>query len=205
MFGIVESASLYTPLALAEHVSQLLSEGAPRKVAVSTAFRLGKWRSDQKKPRAVLVELQTVADKHFKGSQHLRGKKIRLDDDLTPQQMQQRREWSSDFLCLKARGYKPFFRGATLKYRDGAAVKTCTKGEANKVVATAAAQAQAFPMAAARGQATPPRRNAVAIDPTMVLQQASITVLPQPPSMGAVGEGFMLSGSDDGEPLDEEA
>ena len=39
----------------------------------------------------------------------------------------------------------------------------------------------------------------------MVLQQAGITVLPQPPSMGAVGGDFMLSGSDDGEPLDEEA
>ena len=38
----------------------------------------------------------------------------------------------------------------------------------------------------------------------MVLQQAGIIVLPQPPPMGAVGEGFMLSGSDDGEPLDEE-
>ena len=122
--GVAESASLYTPSALTEHVSQLLSEGAPHKVAVSTAFRLGKWRSDQKGPRAVLVELQAVADKHcaFKGSRHLREKKIRLDDNLTPQQMQQRRGLSSDFLCLKVRGYKPFFRGATLKYRDGAAV-----------------------------------------------------------------------------------
>ena len=109
-----------------------------------------------------------MADKHcaFKVSRHLRERKIRLDDDLTPQQMQQRRGLSSDFLCLKVRGYmyKPFFRGATLKHRDGAAVKTCTRGAANKVVATAAAQARAFPMAAARGQATPPRRNAVAVD-----------------------------------------
>ena len=41
VFGVAESASLFTPFALAEHVGQLLSEGTPRKVAVSTAFRLG--------------------------------------------------------------------------------------------------------------------------------------------------------------------
>ena len=52
--------------------------------------------------------------------------------------MQQRKGLSTDFQCLKARGYKPFFRGATLKYRDGPLIRKCARGEANKVVEAAA-------------------------------------------------------------------
>ena len=71
-----------------------------------------------------------------------------------------------DFQCLKARGYKPFFTGATLNYRDGPVIRKCARDEANKVVAAAARAAQA---------ATPPRvrqprpqRNSVAIGLTEV-------------------------------------
>ena len=63
----------------------------------------------QLKPRAVLVELMSVGAKHtaFQASSRLRAARIRLDEDLTPQQMQQRKGLSTDFQCLKARGYKP--------------------------------------------------------------------------------------------------
>ena len=82
---------------------------------VRSAYRLGKWKQDQLKRRAVLVELTSVAVKHtaFQASSWLRADRIRLHEDLTPQQVQQRRGLSTDFQCLKARGYKPFFRGGT--------------------------------------------------------------------------------------------
>ena len=83
-----------------------------------SAYRLGKLKQDQQdrlqlKPRAMLVELTSVAAKHtaFQASSRLRAARIRLDEDLTPQQMQQRRGLSAGFQCLKARGYKPFFGG----------------------------------------------------------------------------------------------
>ncbi|DBA99905.1 TPA: hypothetical protein ACH3X1_013789 [Trebouxia sp. C0004] len=97
---------------------------------VRSAFRLGKWRQDQGKPRAVLVELLYVAAKHiaFQASKRLRDLKIRLDEDLTPQQMKTRRGLSTDFQCLKSRCYKPFFRGVTLRYRDGALIRKCARG-----------------------------------------------------------------------------
>ena len=93
-----------------------------------------KWKAAQKKPRAVLVELTTVSAKHraFKASSCLRAS----HEDLTPQQMQQRKGLSSDFLGLKVRGFKPFFRGTTLKYRDGGVVRQCAKGGANKISAS---------------------------------------------------------------------
>ncbi|DBA85832.1 TPA: hypothetical protein ACH3X1_005381 [Trebouxia sp. C0004] len=126
VFGIAESSACATPEALAAlhaHVQSLLFEGVASSAAplVSCAYRLGKWKVAQKKPRAVLVELTTMSAKHraFKASSRLRASRIRLDEDLTTQQMQQRKGLSSDFLGLKVRGFKPFFRGTTLKYRDG--------------------------------------------------------------------------------------
>ncbi|DBA95808.1 TPA: hypothetical protein ACH3X1_001357 [Trebouxia sp. C0004] len=112
----------------------LLFEGVPSSAAplVSCAYRLGKLA--QKKPRAILVELTTVSAKHraFKASSRLGASRIRLDEDLTTQQMQQRKGLSSDFLGLKVRGFKPFFRGTTLKYMDGGVVRQCAKGGLTK-------------------------------------------------------------------------
>ncbi|DBA97119.1 TPA: hypothetical protein ACH3X1_014889 [Trebouxia sp. C0004] len=137
VFGIAESSACATPEALAAHLQSLLFEDAPSSAAplVSCAYRLGKWKAAQRKPRAVLVELTTVSAKHraFKASSRLRASRIRLDEDLTPQQMQQRKGLSTDFLGLKIRGFKPFFRGTTLKYRDGGVVRQCAKGGANKI------------------------------------------------------------------------
>ena len=47
------------------------------------------------------------------------------------------------------------------------------------VAAATAVISQAFPAVAARKKTTPSRRNAVVVDPTVVLQQAGIPILPQ--------------------------
>ena len=147
VFGVPESVALSTPAALACHMQELLFQTATGSelTKVRSAFRLGKWKQDQGKPRAVLVELLSVAAKHtaFQASKRLRAMKVRLDEDLTPQQMKTRRGLSTDFQCLKSCGYKPFFRGITLRYRDGALIRKCARGEANKVVAAAAQAARA--------------------------------------------------------------
>ncbi|DBA96468.1 TPA: hypothetical protein ACH3X1_015356 [Trebouxia sp. C0004] len=110
--------ALNTPAALAHHIHGMLFQTATSSelTMVRSAFWLGKSRQDQSKPRAVLVELISVAAKHtaFRASKRLRDLKIRLDKDLTPQQMKTRRGLYTDFQCLKARVYKPFFRGPTL-------------------------------------------------------------------------------------------
>ena len=66
--------------------------------------------------------------------------------------------------------YKPFFRGPTLKDRDGALIRKCARGEANKVVAAAAQAARAAAPPPTR-QSRPPR-NSVAINPTEILHQS---------------------------------
>ena len=76
----------------------------------------------------------------------------------------------ADFQCLKARGCKPFFRGATLKYRDGPVIRKCARGEANKVVAAAAQAAQAAAPLPARQPR--PQRTSVAMNPSEVLHQS---------------------------------
>ncbi|KAA6425964.1 MAG: hypothetical protein FRX49_04339 [Trebouxia sp. A1-2] len=162
-------------------VAVLVSEVQRLKGDVRSAFRLGKWKQDQSKPRAVLVELLSVAAKHtaFQASSRLRADSIRLDEDLTPQQMKQRRNMSVDFQCLKARGYKPFFRGVKLRFRDGAVIRTCAKNEANKVVAAAAQAARATPPLARHGRPSRPCTASVAMDPSAVLHRAGVSILDQ--------------------------
>ncbi len=127
--GVPESRALNTPAALACHMQGLLFQTptGSELTKVRSAFRLSKWKQDQGKPCAVLVELLSVAAKHtaFQAFKHLRAMKVRLSEDLTPQQMKTRRGLSTDFQWLKARGYKPFFRGITLRYRDGALIRKC--------------------------------------------------------------------------------
>ena len=195
VFGVAESSAYTTPGALAAHLQDLLFEGSPSSTSflVGCAYRLGKWKSAQKKPRAVLVELTSVSAKHraFQASKRLRATHIRLDDDLSPQQMQQRRGLSSDFLCLKTRGFKPFFRGTTLKYRDGLVLRSCARGEANKIRPPAPTVFQPRP-------AQKPA-HAVAVDPTEVLRQAGVSVstpyTPLVPGFGPFTVGTSLGGS----------
>ncbi|DBA78016.1 TPA: hypothetical protein ACH3X1_009108 [Trebouxia sp. C0004] len=90
--------------------------------------------------------------------------------------MKTRRGLSTDFRCLKSHGYKPFFRGVTLRYRDGALIRKFARSEANKVVAAAAQ--------AARAQEP---RVTVAMDPSALLHQHGISLdqLPDPSSVVA--------------------
>ena len=97
---------------------------------------------------------------------------MRLNEDLTPQQMRQRRGLPPDYQLLKARGYKPFFRGPTLKYRDGALVRKCAQGEADKVVAAAAQAGRASTLLPPRRQQ--PGRVSVAMDPSVLLRQHGV-------------------------------
>ncbi|DBA92735.1 TPA: hypothetical protein ACH3X1_002939 [Trebouxia sp. C0004] len=143
---------------------------------VRSAFRLGKWKQDQGKPRAVLVELLSVAAKHtaFQASKRLRAVKVRLDEGLTPHQMQTRRGLSTDFQWLKACGYKPFFRGITLRY--GPLIRKCARGEANKVMAAAAQAARATAPPPPRQQQAQEPRVPVAMDPSVLLHQHGISL-----------------------------
>ncbi len=83
--------------------------------------------------------------------------------------MQQRKGLSSDFLGLKVRGFKPFFRGTTLKYRDAGVVRQCAKGGANKIRAPA-------PTVPGPRPALRPEHTNVAMDPAEVLRQAGVAV-----------------------------
>ncbi|KAA6424411.1 MAG: hypothetical protein FRX49_05623 [Trebouxia sp. A1-2] len=108
--------------------------------------------------------------------------KIRLDEDLSLQQMKTRRGLPTDFESLKARGYKPFFRGPTLisptRYKAGALIRKCawarpwptSLGQANKVVAAAARAARTAPPPPRQQQAQDPR-TIVAMDPSVLLHQ----------------------------------
>ena len=66
VFGVPESMSLSTPAALARHVQGLFFQTSPDSelTLVRSAYRLGKWKQDQTKPLAILVELLSVAAKH---------------------------------------------------------------------------------------------------------------------------------------------
>jgi len=178
VFGVPESMALNTPAALACHMQGLLFQTptGSELTKVRSAFRLGKWKQDQGKPRAVLVELLSVAAKHtaFQASKRLRAMKVRLDEDLTPQQMKTRRGLSTDFQWLKARAYKPFFRGITLRYKDGALIRKCARGEANKVMAAAAQAARATAPPPPRQQQAQEPRVPVAMDPSVLLHQHGI-------------------------------
>ena len=101
--------------------------------------------------------------------------------------MPHRKGLSSDFLGLKVRGFKPFFRGTTLKYRDAGVVRQCAKGGANKI------RAPTSTVPGPRPDHRPERTN-VAMDPAEVLQQAGVSVSGEfdfepalPFTMGAVG------------------
>ncbi|DBA76361.1 TPA: hypothetical protein ACH3X1_010071 [Trebouxia sp. C0004] len=80
--------------------------------------------------------------------------------------MQQRKGLSTDF---KIRGFKPFFRGTTLKYRDGGVVRQCAKRGANKIRAPA-------PTVPGPRPAHRPEHTNVAMHPAEILRQAGVSV-----------------------------
>jgi len=180
VFGVAESVAYNTPQSLVAHMQALLFESEPASAStiVRSAYRFGKWSSERKKPRPVLVELLSVSAKHiaFKASKRLRASHIRLDEYLTPQQLKERSALGPDFLNLKVGNYTPFFRGTTLKYRDGPVVRKCAKGESIKLLETRAARPSASPVPR-RSQPARRTHTSVAMDPAATLRQAGVTIL----------------------------
>eukprot|EP00884_Botryococcus_braunii_P008840 jgi/Botrbrau1/17958/Bobra.50_1s0050.1 len=92
------------------------AQGLPAiSVQIVAARRLGQVPpGDPGRPRPVLVTFQSPAARTaaFRYSRHLRP--FRLDDDLTPAQRAARRDLQEEFRSLRARGYSPLWRGATI-------------------------------------------------------------------------------------------
>lgn len=85
--------------------------------------RLGAPSADADRPRPVLIRCRAAADKHraFKARSALKGAGLKLDDCLTPAQMDARRAQKSAMDQLRQeQGANPHFRGARLHFwRDG--------------------------------------------------------------------------------------
>ena len=96
--------------------------------------RLGTYCPNKKGPRPIRVMFDSLDDKHafFKHAHHLKDVGLRYDDDLTRLQQQQRQELSADFNILKSKGYKPFYRGSSLKFRNADKTFTCKRDGANR-------------------------------------------------------------------------
>ncbi|DBA91558.1 TPA: hypothetical protein ACH3X1_003178 [Trebouxia sp. C0004] len=77
---------------------------------------------------------------------------------------------------LKARGYEPFFRGITLRYRDGPLIRKCARGGANKVMAAVAPAARATAPPPPRQQQAQEPRVLEAMDPSVLLHQHGISL-----------------------------
>ena len=94
-----------------------------------------------------------------------------------------------------------------MKYRDGALIRNCARGEANKVVAAAVQAARAAVPTPPRHQQTQgPRRVAVAMDPSVMLHRHGIigldsdldSVIAQAAQAPATDAEGMMHASDDG-------
>jgi uncharacterized protein YukE len=113
IFGLAES-----PGDSVKQVKSLLAPmGAENVVSnILEAKRLGARRDPGARPRPLLVRFNNVDNKHalFKKSKELRAKRITLDDDLTPAQMEQRRTLRPEYTRLKDQGLKVFWRGERL-------------------------------------------------------------------------------------------
>ncbi|DBA79003.1 TPA: hypothetical protein ACH3X1_008869 [Trebouxia sp. C0004] len=66
--------------------------------------------------------------------------------------------------------------GVTLRYRDGALIRKCARGEANKVVAAAAQAARATAPPPSRQQQAQDPHATVAMDPSALLHQHGISL-----------------------------
>lgn len=96
--------------------------------------RLGQLHLGADYARPLRLTFASVSYKHefLKTAKDLRARGIRVDDDLTRAQQQERESLSDDFSSLKRKGHKPFFRGSELKYYFADKMHTCEKGKANR-------------------------------------------------------------------------
>ena len=101
---------------------------------VDSFHRIGMPSAKCSKPRPIRVCFKTLDSKHefLKIAKDLRPGGIRLDDDLTRLQQQEREQLSADFNSLKSKGHKPFFRGSSLKFRHADKMHTCKRNGARR-------------------------------------------------------------------------
>ncbi len=96
--------------------------------------RVGQRHTGNDTSRPLRLTFSSLSEKHefLQIAKELRAKGIRVDDDFTRAQQQQRENLSDDFSALKRNGHKPFFRGSELKYYFADKMHTCEKGRANR-------------------------------------------------------------------------
>jgi hypothetical protein len=110
LYNIAETS----PADTETQIKTLLGDAAA--LAIVETRRLGPVKPGTAKPRGVLVKFATSSGKHaaYKRSRELRAQGIFIDDDLTPKQQAERQRLKGEFTQLKAKGLKPFWRGAKL-------------------------------------------------------------------------------------------
>ena len=93
--------------------------------------RVGKLLTGKQKARLLRVTFNSLYVKHqlLSHAKDLREAGIRIDDDLTRKQQDERQTFDSDFKQLKVKGYKPFFRGSQLRYQCNGQLFSCNKGQ----------------------------------------------------------------------------
>ncbi len=63
----------------------------------------------------------------------MRKEGLRVDDDLTRLQQEERSALDPDFKSFKTKGYKHFFRGSQLMYYHNDKAHICKKGKADAI------------------------------------------------------------------------
>ena len=98
--------------------------------------RVGRLFPGKQKARPMRIVFRSADVKHvfLSNTIAIRQSGVRIDDDLTRLQQQERQTLDSDFRQLKAKGYKPFFRGSQLKYHCNNVLSTCNRGQSSKVL-----------------------------------------------------------------------
>jgi len=112
-----------------EELYKVFSESSAEKPK-----RLGQrhTRSSNARPLRLTFASNSLKHEFLTTAKELRAKGIRVDDDLTRAQQQERQSLSDDFSGLKRKGHKPFFRGSELKCYFANKMHTCEKGKANR-------------------------------------------------------------------------
>ena len=108
----------------------------PEVVSQGKEAYLRRGRSSSK-PRPLIVCFTSEEEKNLflKHAKTFRQAGVRCDDYLTRLQQQERQVISEDFIALKVKGHKPFFRGSELEYHHADKMHTCRQSQAHKAPA----------------------------------------------------------------------
>ena len=132
---VVRGLAEEVPGQTAEGTVDALLRETGTAVPLLEARRLGRVREVQAgrppAPRPVLLVFPSEQAKHsaLKHSAALRARRIYLDDDLTPAQLQARASLGDKFTMLRQQGLHPFWRADRLFYRDANNRATLFQGE----------------------------------------------------------------------------